>query len=38
MAKITHTKDLLDSDWLKGYRSDFERECKEIPLKDFIKR
>ena len=38
MEKITHTKDLLDSDCFKGYRSDFESESKKIPLKDFIKR
>ena len=38
MAKITHTKDLLESDWFKEYRSDFESESKKIPLKDFIKR
>ena len=35
---ITRTRDLLDSDCFKAYRSDFESECKEIPLKDFIKR
>ena len=38
MAKITRTEDLLYSDCFKGYRSDLERECEEIPLKDFIKR
>lgn len=36
--KITRTNDLLDSDWFKDYRRDFESECKEIPLKDFLKR
>ena len=35
---ITRTRDLLNSDLFKAYRSDFERECKKIPLKDFIKR